>query len=85
MATDDNTYRIIGDVIIQTDFSKVKVKKGTKIEYSYGLGKSTNFQHIAILQSRKAFTPKTPYFEFEILKNGIESNTNLSTTNKTDL
>lgn len=69
MAT-HNRYRIEGDIIITNNPSKEKIRKGSKLEFSYGVGKRANFQQVAILQYQKRLTSKAPFFQVNILKCG---------------
>lgn len=69
----DTTYRITGDIIIKNKIAATTTtnkQKGKKIELSYGSTRTTNFDNVAIIQTRKPLTPKSPYFLLEVQKCG---------------
>ena len=68
--TTDSYYRTVGDVTIKNKTSTNGTNTGRKVEISYGNKKTTNFDSVAIIQSRQPLTPDAPYFIVEIQKCG---------------
>jgi hypothetical protein len=66
----DIRYRITGDIIIKSKTPKSGRKKGKKVDISYGTTNTTNFENVAIIQTRQPLTPESPYFLLEVQKCG---------------
>jgi hypothetical protein len=66
----DGRYRIVGDITIRGKTTAHGVIQGKKVDISYGSKKTTNFESISIIQSRRPLSPESPYFVVEVQKCG---------------
>jgi len=66
----DIRYRITGDIIIKSKTPASGRKKEKKVDISYGTTNTTNFENVAIIQTRQPLTPESPYFLLEVQKCG---------------
>jgi hypothetical protein len=67
--TTDGRYRILGDITVKSK-TTAGISKGKKVDISYGNKKTTNFDNISIIQTRRPLTPESPYFLVEVQKCG---------------
>jgi len=68
--TTDGRYRILGDITVKSKTTTAGISKGKKVDISYGNKKTTNFDNISIIQTRRPLTPESPYFLVEVHKCG---------------
>ena len=69
MTTLDQRYRIVGDIVLRGKASGLS--RGKKVEIVYGNKKTTDFDTVSIIQSRRPLTPQSPYFVVEVYKCGM--------------
>lgn len=65
----DTPYRIVGNITVKNKASRYTITKGKPTKISYGIGE-TNFDDVAIIQSRETLTSQAPYFLVEVQKCG---------------